>query len=246
MKTFIQLESVTVNFPIGKSSDNSLKSGFTQLFNRDKVNRPYGYKALDSINLRINTGEKIGIIGGNGAGKSTLLRVISKIYIPTIGSVKVQGKVAPLLEFGAGFNPELTGLENIYFNGAILGLTPDHISSIKEEVIEFSGLQKFIDTQIKYYSSGMQARLAFSMATAVRPEILVLDEMFAGGDYEFVRKAKTRMDKMINDSDIMILVSHNMNDLMQITDRVIWLKDGKIKSDGKPDLVVKEYIENTS
>ena len=186
-------------------------------------------------------GDRIGIVGRNGAGKSTLLKVISNIYAPTEGCVNVVGHVVPLLEFGAGFHGEFTGRENIYFNGVILGIPRSVLRDIEQEIIEFSELEEFIDTPIKYYSTGMYMRLAFSVATAIHPEILILDELFAGGDASFIIKAKERMMKCVDNASIVIIVSHQQELIRELCQRVIYLDKGEIISDGPTDDVLAEY-----
>ncbi len=174
----------------------------------------------------------MGIVGRNGAGKSTLLKTICRIYEPSSGKVRVHGRIAPLLEIGAGFHPEFTVRENIYFNGTILGYSKEQLRAIEQEIIEFAELQEFIDTPVKYYSTGMYMRLAFSLATTVHPDILVLDELFAGGDAAFVKRGRERMYNMIDRASVMILVSHDQSLLRSLCERFIWLDHGKIVADG--------------
>ncbi|HGI5914505.1 TPA: ABC transporter ATP-binding protein, partial [Yersinia enterocolitica] len=200
------------------------------------------YKALDDVSIEINHGDRIGIVGRNGAGKSSFLKALCRIYEPTSGSIEVKGTIAPLLEIGAGFNPELSGRENIYLNGAILGNTLKELRLLEESIIDFSELSEFIDVPVKYYSTGMYLKLAFSIATAVKPDILVLDELFAGGDAEFVNKAKVRMKDFIDNSSIMVFVSHQLELLEELCTRVIWIENGKIKEDGEPKIVIENYL----
>lgn len=213
----------------------TIGESFANLFKLNKFNDA-SYKhhiALHNINLSIKDGEKVGIIGHNGAGKSTLLKVISGIYPIQMGSISKIGNIAPLLELGAGFHPELTGRENIYLNSAFLGISKHKTSSIEKDIIAFAELERFIDTPVKYYSSGMYLRLAFSVATSIEPEILILDEVFAGGDAAFVKKAKTRMQHIVNKSKIMILVSHDDDLINKLCNRVIKMEKGAIVSDHK-------------
>jgi ABC-type polysaccharide/polyol phosphate transport system ATPase subunit len=184
------------------------------------------------LSFSIRDGERVGIVGRNGAGKSTLLKTICRIYEPSAGKVTVHGRIAPLLEIGAGFHPEFTGRENIYFNGTILGYRKEQLRAIEQEIISFAELEEFIDTPVKYYSTGMYMRLAFSLATTVDPDVLVLDELFAGGDATFVKRGKERMYNMIDRARVMILVSHDQSLLRSLCERFIWLDHGKIVADG--------------
>jgi ABC-type polysaccharide/polyol phosphate transport system ATPase subunit len=240
----ISVSNVGINFRLYHDRTPSLKEYFSRLFKKRKHDSYRDFSALTDINFDIMSGERVGIIGHNGAGKSTLLKTLCGIYEPTNGSVTVNGKVAPLLEIGAGFHPEFTGRENVYLNGAILGYTRAEINQIEPEVIAFAELEEFIDTPVKYYSTGMYMRLAFSLATATKPEILILDELFAGGDAGFVEKATTRMHSMVHAADIMILVSHDTNLLRTMCDRVIWLNSGAVKMDGEANEVIDCYLRN--
>ncbi len=197
--------------------------------------------ALNGVNLEIQEGEQLGIIGLNGAGKSTLLKVIAGILKPTRGQIKVQGAIQPLIELGAGFDPEFSGRENIYFNSYMLGFTKHQVSERIEGIIEFSELGEFIDVPVKYYSSGMYVRLAFTIATSIKPEILVLDEMLAAGDLSFVEKAKKRMHDLIKTSRGLVLVSHDLSLIESISTRVILMAKGEIIYSGTPASAIAEY-----
>ncbi len=228
----IVVDHVSLQFRVWHDGASSTKEYFANLFRRIKTKQYTDFLALKDISLTVKDGERVGIIGHNGAGKSTLLRTISRIYEPSAGTIQVNGRVAPLLEIGAGFHPEFTGRENIYFNGAILGYSRKQLKEIEEEVIAFAELEEFIDTPVKYYSTGMYMRLAFSLATTVHPDILILDELFVGGDAAFVRRGKERMNKMIDRSSVMVLVSHDQSLLRSLCDRFIWLDHGKLIADG--------------
>ena len=204
------------------------------------------FKALDSVTLEIKTGERVGIIGPNGSGKSTLLKVISRIYEVYDGSVDINGEIAALLEIGAGFVPELTGRENIYLNCSLLGLNRKQTDDIIESIIDFSNLRNFIDNPIKTYSTGMHTRLAFTIATSINPEILILDEIFAGGDFSFINKAKHRLEDFMGKAKIMIVVSHDLSLISKICTRLILMDKGKIIQDGKPSEVIEKYKKNYS
>ncbi len=202
--------------------------------------------ALKDINLQIEPGDRVGIIGRNGAGKSTLLKIISRITPPTTGEALIRGRVGSLLEVGTGFHPELTGRENIYLNGSILGLKKAEISRQLEAIIDFSGVEKFIDTPLKHYSSGMQLRLAFSVAAHLEPEILLIDEVLAVGDLEFQKKCLGKMEEVSRkDGRTILFVSHNMSYITGLCDKAILLDQGRIISEGKAPAVISEYIAGT-
>ncbi len=237
----ITLENLSINFRAYHDCSPSLKEYFSTIFKKKEIDSYSEFHALRNISLEINEGERVGIIGHNGAGKSTLLKAICKIYEPSEGYLHVDGKIAPLLEIGAGFHPEFTGRENIYLNGTILGYDSEQIAEIEFEVIQFAELEEFIDTPVKYYSTGMYLRLAFSVATAIHPEILILDEVFAGGDAGFVEKATKRMEEIIDKSSIMLLVSHDLMLLEKYCNRIIWIDHGRVKKDGGTHLVFDAY-----
>lgn len=200
--------------------------------------------ALQDINFEVERGEVLGIIGKNGAGKSTLLKILSKVTAPTTGTIKSRGRIASLLEVGTGFNPELTGRENIYLNGAILGMTKKEITSKLDEIIAFSGCERYIDTPTKRYSSGMTVRLAFAVAAFLEPEILVVDEVLAVGDAEFQKKAIGKMqDISKSEGRTVLFVSHNMGAVKALTTKCILLNNGKIVNIGQTEDIVDEYIK---
>jgi len=200
--------------------------------------------ALRDINFEVQEGEVLGIIGKNGAGKSTLLKILSRVTSPTTGEIKTRGRIASLLEVGTGFHPELTGKENIFLNGAILGMTRTEIRSKIDEIISFSGCEMYIDTPVKRYSSGMRVRLAFAVAAHLEPDILVIDEVLAVGDAEFQKKAIGKMqDISKGEGRTVLLVSHNMDIISILTTRLIVLTNGKIHFDGDTDLGIKEYLK---
>jgi len=199
--------------------------------------------ALKDINLKVEQGEVLGIIGKNGAGKSTLLKILSKVTAPTTGTIKVNGRIASLLEVGTGFHPEMTGRENIYMNGAILGMTKKEIDRKLDEIVDFSGVERYIDTPVKRYSSGMTVRLGFAIAAHLEPEILVVDEVLAVGDAEFQKKAIGKMqDVSKGDGRTVLFVSHNMGAVRSLCHRGILLEDGYITDDDEVDCVVTKYI----
>lgn len=200
--------------------------------------------ALKNINLTIDKGETVGVIGRNGAGKSTLLKLIAGVSQPTVGKVQVNGRVVPLIELGAGFHPELTGRENIFLNGVILGLSENEIKEKINQIIEFSEIEKFIDTPVKFYSSGMYMRLAFSVSVFVNPDILLVDEILAVGDNQFQKKCLAKMEEFKKNGVTIIFVSHSLETIKQFCQRVIYLKAGKIIADGKPQEVVDYFLKN--
>lgn len=243
----IVVDNLSIKFRIYHDRSPSLKDYVASFFRR--TNKPAAYAdfwAVDGVSLEIGAGERVGIIGRNGAGKSTMLKALCRIYEPTRGRIRVNGRLAPLLEIGAGFHPEFTGRENIYLNGAILGCSKAQLREIEPEVIAFAELEEFIDMPVKYYSSGMYMRLAFSLATAMHPDILVLDEIFAGGDAAFVDKAKQRMYDLIDKANIMIMVSHDHHLITSLCNRAVWLDHGRVVADGAPEEVVGRYLNGAA
>lgn len=203
--------------------------------------------ALKDVSFDLKEGEVLGIIGKNGAGKSTLLKILSQITEPTSGKIEIHGRVASLLEVGTGFHPELSGRENIYMNGTILGMTRREIDSKLDEIIDFSGVEKFIDTPVKFYSSGMKVRLGFSVAAHLDPEILIIDEVLAVGDYEFQKKCLGKMEDVSkNQGRTVLFVSHNMAAIKNISNRCILLTNGFISNDGNVDQVIRKYLNDFS
>ena len=202
--------------------------------------------ALKDFNLQVRRGEVLGIIGRNGAGKSTLLKILSQITTPTYGVVHVKGRIASLLEVGTGFHPELTGRENTYLNGAIMGMSHTEVTHKLDEIVDFSGVEQFIDTPVKRYSSGMYVRLAFAVAAHLDPDILVVDEVLAVGDAEFQRKCLGRMKRVANEGRTVLFVSHNMGTIQNLCERAIWLNKGKIMNDGDARKVVEDYLNSVN
>jgi len=201
--------------------------------------------ALKDVSFEIKRGEAVGIIGRNGAGKSTLLKILSRVTEPSAGSVTIKGRLASLLEVGTGFHTELTGRENIFLNGAILGMTRQEIKKKFDEIVDFAEVQKFLDTPVKRYSSGMYVRLAFAVAAHLEPEILVVDEVLAVGDAQFQRKCLGRMEKVGKEGRTVLFVSHNMQAIRQLCSRGILLNNGKIVVDGDVISVTEQYLQNT-
>ncbi len=202
--------------------------------------------ALDDVSFRVNEGEVLGLVGRNGAGKSTLLKVLTRITTPTKGRIEIRGRVGSLLEVGTGFHPELTGRENIFLNGAILGMKRREIQKKLPAIAEFSGVESFLDTPVKRYSSGMYVRLAFSVAAHLEPEILLVDEVLAVGDAEFQRRCLGRMEDFGSTGRTVIFVSHNMQAIAQLCDRAILLEGGRIARDGRSEDVVAHYLQTSA
>ena len=190
------------------------------------------FVALNHVSFEVNKGDILGLVGFNGAGKSTMLKILAGVLTPTSGTVKVKGSVAPLIEVGAGFDPELTARENIYLNGAILGFSKSFLDKKFDSIIEFAELQDFINVPVKNFSSGMYARLGFSIATAVQPDILIVDEVLSVGDFRFQEKCERRIKEMIKDDVTIILVSHEMEMIEKLCNKVIWLDHGSVKKMG--------------
>ena len=199
------------------------------------------FNALQDVNIQIRKGEIFGIIGNNGAGKSTLLKVISRVLIPTQGRVWIKGRVSPMLELGAGFHPELTGRENVFLNGTILGHPYREIEEHMDEIIEFSELGAFIESPLRTYSSGMYARLGFAAATSWEPDILILDEVLSVGDESFRRKCEKRMNGFRNGKSTSIIVSHSMDTILSMCERAVWLDHGMVRAVGLSSDVIAEY-----
>lgn len=241
----IQVENLSIKFRVYHDRSPSLKAYFANFFKRQESSSFSDFWAVKNVSFDIHAGDRVGIVGHNGAGKSTVLKALCRVYESSEGHISVNGRIAPLLEIGAGFHPEFTGRENIYLNGAILGYSKQQLKEIELEVIAFAELEEFIDTPVKYYSTGMYMRLAFSLATAMHPDILVLDEIFAGGDAAFMVKAKARMHTLIDKANIMIMVSHDHLLLKALCSRVLWLDHGQLIADGSADEVINLYLADS-
>jgi ABC-type polysaccharide/polyol phosphate transport system ATPase subunit len=238
----IHVKDLSIKFRIYHDRLPSLKDYLTTIFKRSKPPSTSDFWAVKNISVDISAGDRVGIVGHNGAGKSTFLKALCRVYESSEGSISVTGRIAPLLEIGAGFHPEFTGRENIYLNGAILGYTKQQVKKVEPDVIAFAELEEFIDTPVKYYSTGMYMRLAFSLATAMPCDILVLDEVFGTGDADFMVKAKARMHALIDKANVMIMVSHDHLLIKSLCNRVLWLDHGRLIADGAPDEVIERYL----
>ena len=240
----IKLEHVSMKFNLGIEKEFSIKQAFVNFFSFNKPKKKKEeFWALRDISFSVKKGEVVGLIGSNGAGKSTLLKVVSGVMKPTKGKVTVNGVISPMIELGAGFDSELTARENIFLNGAILGYSKEFLESKFEEIVEFSELRDFLDVPVKNFSSGMTAKLAFSIATIVNPEILIVDEILSVGDIKFQEKSKNKMLEMIKGGTTVLYVSHSLESIKQLCDRVIWLEHGKIIKIGDTDKICKEYYD---
>jgi len=239
MDSIIKVDNVSMHFRMDKNKTTSLKEWVvTHLLGKQQYEE---FHALSNVSFEVKRGEIVGIIGRNGAGKSTLLKVISGIYKPTTGSVVTAGRVAPMLELGSGFDPELSGHDNIFLNGAILGFSEEFLKSKYDEIVAFSELGEFIHQPIKTYSSGMMMRLAFSVATLIEPEILIVDEILAVGDASFQAKSRARMLDLMTGGTTVLFVSHDMNQIRCMCDRVVWLEHGMVRDMGPAEQVCDAY-----
>ena len=231
----VEVNNVSMHFNMNKDKIDNLKEYCIKLFKRQLFFEDF--TALQDISFKIEAGDTFGIIGLNGSGKSTLLKVISGILKPTTGSVKVHGTIAPLIELGAGFDPDLTARENIFLNGSVLGFSREFMREKFDEIVEFSELQDFVDVPIKNFSSGMVARIGFSVATIVKPDILICDEILAVGDYKLQEKCEQRIKDLMSGGPTVILVSHSIQQVERICNHILWLEHGKMKALGGKELI---------
>ena len=235
----IKAKNISIKYMITNDRIKSLKEYAVAMLKRRLQYEEFW--ALKDVSFEVEKGEVIGIIGRNGAGKSTLLKIISGILKPTEGSVSCSGSIVPMLELGSGFDYDLTGRENIFLNGAILGYSEEYLEDKFKDILEFAELDKFIDMPIRNYSSGMLMRLAFSIATVVNPEILIVDEILAVGDADFQEKSKARMLELMSGGTTVLFVSHSLEHVRDMCNRVIWLDDGKIRMIGETQEVCDQY-----
>lgn len=240
----IRIKNVSMKFNMDIEKDFSMKQAFINFFTKKKKKKTEYFWALKNVTFSVNKGDVVGLIGSNGAGKSTLLKVVSGVMKPTSGKVEVDGVISPMIELGAGFDMNLTARENIYLNGAILGYSKKFLDSKFDEIVEFSELKDFIDVPVKNFSSGMTAKLAFSIATIVDPEILIVDEILSVGDLRFQEKSKNKMMEMIKGGTTVLYVSHSLESIKELCNKVIWLDHGQIVKMGDTEEICDEYYKS--
>jgi ABC-type polysaccharide/polyol phosphate transport system ATPase subunit len=242
----IELNDVSLTFNLRQNRKVSLKEYLLKGMFLPSINPTLAIHALSQINLRVEEGERIGIIGHNGAGKSTILKLLAGVYPPTRGTCSVRGRICSLFDINVGFEMEASGWENIAYRGYLQGETPTTLKDKVQEIAEFSELGSFLDVPVRYYSAGMMVRLAFSIATAVNPEILLVDEMLSAGDLSFHQKAIERMRNMIHRSKAVVIVSHDLNSVQSLCTRVFWFQHGSIQMEGAPHEVVEAYMRSVN
>lgn len=241
----IKVEHLTMEFKVSNDKIDTLKEYVIRTLKRNK-GETKKVKVLDDISFSIKRGEKLGILGFNGAGKSTLLRIIAGIYEPTEGEITINGKIAPLLELSAGFDKNYSGKDNIYLNGALLSMDKDYLDAKYDEIVEYSELGEYINFPVKNYSKGMKAKLGFSIATLIEPDILIIDEILSVGDIKFRKKSGEKINEMMADGVTVLLVSHSINQVRRICDRCIWIDEGKLIMEGPTDEVCDAYVEDAN
>ena len=239
----IKINNVGMKFNLGVEKDNSLKMIFIRMFDRKKRIKKCDFWDLKNVTFEVDKGDVVGLIGSNGAGKSTLLKVVSGVMKPTEGTVEVNGVISPMIELGAGFDGELTARENIFLNGAILGYSKEFLLEKFDEIVEFSELKDFLDVPVKNFSSGMVAKLAFSISTVVDPEILIVDEILSVGDIKFQEKSKNKMMSMIKGGTTVLYVSHSIESIEELCNKVVWLDHGKVVMMGDAKKVCNAYMD---
>ncbi len=237
----IRVEGVWKRFTLRKDRPDSMGQLMVQMLPWHTRPKPTPFWALQDVSFSVGPGESIGIVGDNGSGKSTLLKILTRTMLPTRGSVSVRGKVSSLIELGAGFHPDFSGRENIVLNASILGIDRRTIMKRMDEIIDFAGISEFADTPVKYYSTGMHARLGFAVAIHVSPEILIVDEVLAVGDEAFQRRCDERITGMRESGVSFVLVSHNLGSVERLTDKAVWLSHGVVRAAGHPAEVIAAY-----
>jgi ABC-type polysaccharide/polyol phosphate transport system ATPase subunit len=238
----IHLDNLSLTFRVRQHARITLKEFLVRRLYKKSTNPVREVEALKNISLEVREGERLGIIGHNGAGKSTLLKVLAGIYPPTEGRINVEGHISSLFEIALGFEPDASGWENIYYRGYLQGETPQSIKAKVQPIADFSELGDFLDMPVRYYSSGMKVRLAFSIATAIEPEVLLVDEVLSVGDKAFQEKAGKRMRDMMAKAQLIVLVSHDLDSVVKLCHRALWMDHGRIRMDGAPKEVADAYI----
>ena len=239
-RIMIDVDHVTIRFNLSNQKVDNLKEYVIKILKRELLFQEF--LAVKDVSFRVHAGEAWALIGTNGSGKSTMLKAISGILKPYKGSISINGTVAPLIELGAGFDQELTARENIFLNGCVLGHTEQFMKDHFEEIVEFAGIEEFLDSPLKNYSSGMRARLGFAVATMVKPEILIVDEILAVGDYKFRQKCEKRMREMLDGGTTLLFVSHNIEEVRRLCDHAIWIDKGVCRMQGDVKTVCDAYM----
>ena len=237
----VDIDHLTIRFNLASEKINDLKEYFVKLVKRELMFQEF--LALQDVDLKVRRGESWGLIGVNGSGKSTLLKAACGILRPYKGSIQINGSIAPLIELGAGFDYNMTARENIFLNGTVLGNSRKFMQEHFDEIVDFAELHQFLDVPIKNISSGMQARLGFAIATMVRPDILIVDEILSVGDYQFQQKCYQRMEEMLGGGTTLLYVSHDINSVKKLCDHAIWLEKGHVRKSGLVDDVCDEYMQ---
>ena len=235
----IHLDKITLQFRKYSTGNTHLKTYISELFKSRNKKNYIDFNALNNLSLNIESGDRVGVVGLNGAGKSTFLKLLAGIYVQTSGQLLVKGTIAPLLEIGSGFHPELTGRENVKLNCALFGMNKKETIEKEKEIFKFAELEHVADQQVKYYSTGMNLRLGFSICAVIEPDILIIDEFFAGGDHHFIGKSRDRLSQLISSARILIMVSHDLGHIREFCNKVLWLEHGNIKEYGD----VKDTLE---
>lgn len=237
----IDVDGVTIRFNLSNQKVDNLKEYVIKLIKRELMFQEF--IAVDNVSFQVRRGEAWGIIGSNGSGKSTLLKAVSGIIKPYKGTITINGSIAPLIELGAGFDQECTARENIYLNGCVLGHSEKFMREHFDEIVEFAGIEKFLDSPLKNFSSGMKARLGFSVATMVKPDILIVDEILAVGDYKFKQKCMKRMEELLGGGTTLLYVSHNIDEVASLCDHALWIDHGVTRMQGGVDDICRAYME---
>lgn len=239
-QVMIDVDHVTIRFNLASEKVDSLKEYLVKLLKHELMFQEF--LAVKDVSLKIQKGEAWGLVGSNGSGKSTLLKAISGIMKPYKGAITINGSVAPLIELGAGFDPECTARENIFLNGCVLGHSEKFMKDHFDEIVEFAEIQDFLDSPIKNYSSGMKARLGFSIATMVKPDILIVDEILSVGDYKFRQKCDKRMQELLNNGTTLLYVSHSIDEVKRLCDHALWIEKGVARMQGEANAVCDAYM----